>query len=384
MYKILTSAMAYDSGKSGISVYIHETIKALSQNHRLTVIILESDYDVFPVKNGNIEFKIFSDAIAPALKNMLWHLFILPGKLDFSRYDFIFLPAGNRRLFWHYPIYSIITLHDLSQFHIKGKYDVFRMFYIKKVVPFFLKKSAHIMNVSRSTLNDAVKFYKIPENKMSVNYNGYDGNVFNADIQCDDEVLKKYNINGKYILYVSRIEHPGKNHLNLIKAYELLSPQIKDQFQLILGGSFWPGAEIVKDYIDNSDDAKRIKCLGFVPAEHLPTLYSEASIYVFPSFFEGFGLSLVEAMACGVPILCSNCSSLPEVGGDAALLFDPDSPTGIAEKMEMIINDSALRKEMIRKGFQRLSEFSWKLHASKIVENYMSYLKEDGNKKDEK
>ena len=362
--------MAYDKGKSGISVYINETIKALAQNHKLTILILESDHKIFPVKNPNIEFKIFPDSLAPALKNMLWHLFVLPGKLNFNEYDFLFLPAGNRRLFYKFPIFSIATLHDLSQYHIQGKYDSFRMFYIKKVVPFFLKKAAHIMCVSKSTLNDAVKYYKIPQDKLSVNYNGYDKDTYHCKLDLNPKILEKYGIRENYILYISRIEYPGKNHLNLIKAYELLPESIKNKFSLVLGGSFWPGSEIVKEYAEKSPDAEKIRFIGFVPTDDLPTLYTKSNLYVFPSFFEGFGLSLVEAMACGTPIICSDRSSLPEVGGDASLLFDPDDPTQIAKVIEKVLASSQLQEDMKAKGFERLSMFDWQLHAQKLVEIY--------------
>jgi len=370
MYKILVSAMPYDGGKSGISVYINETIAKLSKQHQLTILILESDLEVFPIKNDNITFKVFSDSLAPALKNMLWHLFVLPRKLDFNEYDFIFLPAGNRRLFYKYPIYSVVTLHDLSQYHIKGKYDMFRMFYIKKVIPFFIKRADHIMNVSRSTFDDAVKFYHIPEKIMSVNYNGYNSDVYNSEKMPNEKVLEKYNIRGKFILYISRIEHPGKNHLNLIKAYEKLPENMKNNFSLILGGSFWPGSEVVEEYIEQSHDRERIKCIGFVPAEDLPTLYRTADCYLFPSFFEGFGLSLLEAMACGTPVICSNASSLPEIGGEAVRLFDPNSPEEMAEQIQKVIEDPILAKEMVEKGFKRVSLFNWQIHADKIVEIY--------------
>jgi glycosyltransferase involved in cell wall biosynthesis len=370
MYKILVSAMPYDGGKSGISVYINETLAKLSVKHQLTVLILESDLEKFPVRNDNITFKVFSDSLASALKNMLWHLFVLPRKLKFSDYDFIFLPAGNRRLFYKYPIFSVVTLHDLSQYHIKGKYDMFRMFYIKKVIPFFIKRADHIMNVSGSTFDDAVKYYHIPEEIMSVNYNGYNADLYNSQKISGEGVLGKYDIKGKFILYISRIEHPGKNHLNLVKAYEQLPESLKKNYSLILGGSFWPGSEVVEMYIKESPDRDRIKCIGFVPTEDLPMLYRAADCYVFPSFFEGFGLSLLEAMACGTPVVCSNRSSLPEIGGDAVRLFNPDSPEDIAEQVQMVIEEPLVAEEMIKKGFKRVSLFDWQIHADKIVEIY--------------
>ncbi|MFA7232350.1 MAG: glycosyltransferase, partial [Victivallaceae bacterium] len=133
---------------------------------------------------------------------------------------------------------------------------------------------------------------------------------------------------------------------------------------------FWPGAEPVKEYAEKSPVKDSIKFIGFVNNAVLPDLYRDATLYIFPSLFEGFGLSLVEAMACGVPAACSNNSSLAEVGGDAVITFDPENPDDIAFAMNKMLSSRPLREDMINRGLLRAKDFDWNEHASKLVEMY--------------
>jgi glycosyltransferase involved in cell wall biosynthesis len=371
MYKILISAMAYDRGKSGISVYMNQVIKHLSAQHQLHIVILAEDYEKFPVKNANTEFIIFPESLRKPLFNMLWHLLILPLRLKFKKYDFIWLPAANRRAFLRHYGPTVATVHDLSQYHIPNKYDVFRTFYIKKILPYCVRKSDHIIAVSESTQKDLVEFWNCAEDKISVAWNGYDKSVYRHDQLCDKDAVKQaLGLDRDFILYISRIEHPGKNHLGLLQAYEMLPADVKARYCLVMPGKFWPGSNPVRDYAVASPDAASFIFPGFIPNAQLPELYQAAAMYIFPSFFEGFGISLAEAMACGTPCACSNRSSLPEIGGDAVVTFDPAHPHEIADAMTEILNNSGLQEKLVKKGFERLHFFDWKKHAQKIVEAY--------------
>ena len=366
MYNIFISVMAYDHGESGISDYINNVVSELSKENNLDLLILREDLPNFPIRNDNIRFITISDRLAKPIINMLWHLFILPFRYNFKKYDFIFLPAGNRRILAYYPIFTITTFHDLSQFHIKNKYDSFRMIYIKKVIPFFLKKVNKIIAVGNATKNDLIKFYHCEEDKITVAYNGYDSNKFNKipSSKSRVEILKS---DKKYILYVARIEHPGKNHLNLIKAYELLPEAIKTEYNLVCVGGFKERSEEVLEYKEKSKDSDKIIFTGYFPSEDLTDLYKLASLFVMPSFFEGFGIPLVEAMACNIPVISSDRGPLPEVVGEAALLFDPDFPEEIAEKIKIVLSNDEMKKELIDKGNGRLEKFQWSLHCKKIL-----------------
>ncbi len=365
-YKILVSVLAYDNGKSGIADYINNVVKYLSVNHSLDLLIYEKDSYIFPHKNDNINYLIVSDKFSKPAISMAYHLFVLPFNLPLDDYDFVFLPAGNRRLFSYYSKKTIVTFHDLSQFHIENKYDSLRMHYIKKVIPFFLKKAQIVMAISESTKQDLVKFYDMNPADIEVNYNGYDPSKLEVAL-TEEQLVNKFNIVDDYILYISRIEHPGKNHLNLIKAYEMLPDKLKKAYQLVFAGSEWNGAEEVINYVNKSADKDRILFLGFVQDQDLGALYKFADLYAFPSFYEGFGIPLLEAMYSETPVVCSNVSSLPEVGGDAVVTFNPASPENIASVLKYVIENPQIQDKMVKAGREQVKKFSWTKHCDKII-----------------
>lgn len=370
MYRILVSAMAYDDGKSGISDYMNNVVAQLARANYVDVIVSKAEMDTFAVRGDNIKLIVRDGFSAMPLLNSLWHLFVLPYTVKFDRYDFVFLPAGNRRLFCRYPVYTIVTVHDLSQFNVPKKYDALRMFYVARVIPFFLRKVNSICSVSQSTKRDILKHYKVPESKVFTNYNGYDKERFNKGSDDEREVREHFGLRKEYILYVARIEHPGKNHLALIKAYELLPEEVTSKVDLVFAGSDWFGADIVKEYAAKSSKKDNIKFLGFVANENLADLYRAAHIYCFPSLCEGFGLPLIEAMACGTPVACSNGSSLAEIGGEAVVTFDPGSVADISRGVQRLLGDKELRATLVEKGYEQIRKFSWSDHARRIVEQY--------------
>ena len=362
MKKILVSALAYDGGKSGIANYIDNVVKELSKEISIDLIVNEDEIIFFEGISSNISFKVVPKSLKKPLFNVLWHLFILPFRIKKDEYDWMLLPAGNRRLMSFYPVKTFVTMHDLSQFNVGKKYDRFRMLYIKKVIPFFLRKVDQIFTVSDNTANDMVLHYSMNKKDLIVNYNGVNTDSFMPSSQ--DEKSEK-----PYILYVARIEHPGKNHLNLIKAYEKLPESYKEKYDLCLIGSDWNGAEIVHSYAENSLDSSRIKFLGYVENSDLPMYYRKASLFVFPSFYEGFGIPLVEAMASGVAVAASYTSSLPEVGGDAAMYFDPTSPKDISDLIHKLLQNTACRENMCALGLEQVKKFTWKKHVQILQEN---------------
>ena len=171
------------------------------------------------------------------------------------------------------------------------------------------------------------------------------------------------------LLYISRIEHPGKNHVRLIEAYSRLPRETAAAHPLVIAGSDWKDAEIVHEAAKRSPNAAFIRFTGFVTGEKLAEVWAEAGFYVFPSLFEGFGLSLIEAMARGIPCACSNNGSLGEIAGDVALTFDPESVDEIAAALARLLDESAAEREArIKRGFEWIKRFSWADHAKGIVE----------------
>ena len=351
--KILLSAIPFDNGKSGISVYIREVVKALEQQGHTLTLIVEDD----AVKEFE-RFELIRLKKRRALFSMLYSLFILPFRINWKKYDFCIMLAANRRVFCRYPVFTTAVVHDLSQYHVPVKYDKFRMFYIKKVLPHYVRKAQSIVAISNSTRNDLIKYWNIPEEKITVVYNG-----FTPPAKVETEKLKQ-------ILYISRIEHPGKNHLNLLKAFELLPEDLRRKYKLVMPGAAWNGAETVFEYAKNSPCSTQFEFSGFVDFAKLPELYAQSAMYIFPSHFEGFGLSLLEAMHAGVPCACSNNSSLGELGNGAAELFDPSSPQEIADAMERILSAPEYQQQLSCQGQIKAANFSWQNTANALTEIY--------------
>jgi glycosyltransferase involved in cell wall biosynthesis len=367
MKKILVSVLAFDEGKSGIADYTVSVCRELCKDHSLDLLIHRSDAGIFPLKHRSISFRYVPEYLKKPLFSMFWHLYCLPFVLKAGQYDLILLPAGNRRLLARYPQNTIVTFHDLAQYHIPDKYDALRMFYLKNIIPHYLRKAPVIMAISENTKNDLIKYFSLTPGRIDVNYNGYAPEKLRTNVS-EAELRQVYKLTRPYILYNSRIEHPLKNHLHLVRAFELLPDEIREQYDLVCTGIDWNGSEIVHEYVQSSPAKKNIRFTGFVENSYMGAFFKYACLYIFPSLYEGFGIPLLEAMASGIPVICSNRSSLPEIGGNAVLTFDPEIHADIASKILLVFNSPELRKQMISRGLERVKSFSWQRHAEKILE----------------
>ena len=396
--RLLVSCVPYDGGKSGISVYVREVVAALAaQGHELTLLCepgeeLRLGRETLDDRRGKTS-RLASDVPCqipsisaprwtrrPAL-SMLWHLFVLPFWIRRHRGDFdgFFICAANRRVCAFYPLPTAATVHDLANFHIPGKYSRLRMFYLAHVLPHYAKKAQHLVAVSGATKADMVKFWHCRADQVTVLYNGLSrgrderDQKDKRDVEGERAIASISSIanipSSSAILYISRIEHPGKNHVRLIEAYSRLPRETAAAHPLVLAGADWKDAEAVHAAAAASPNAAFIRFTGFVTGEKLAEVWAEAGFYVFPSRFEGFGLSLVEAMARGIPCACSNNGSLGEIAGDVALTFDPGSVDEIAAALARLLDESAAEREArIKRGFEWIKRFSWEDHAKGIVE----------------
>lgn len=359
--KILVDCIPFDGGKSGISVYVREVLRELVASGQELTLLVEPDADGF--------FPEFTCIRAPGWTrrpalSMLWHVLILPFLLRRMHFDFVLITAANRRALAFYPLPTIAVVHDLAQYHIPGKYSRLRMFYLKKLLPFFVRKAPQLLAVSHSTAADLRKYWKVPAERIQVCYNG----VTDLPPQRGGWCAKNHLEPGKYILYVSRIEHPGKNHRTLLKAFESLPGELRSNYKLVLAGSDWKDAALVKAVASQSPFASQIVFTGFVGVDDLREAYTQARMYIFPSLFEGFGLSLLEAMSCGTPCACSNNSSLGEIGQGAALLFPPEDTQAMTKAIDRLLTDEKLRTELKEEGYRKIPEYNWKKHAESILQ----------------
>jgi glycosyltransferase involved in cell wall biosynthesis len=362
--RLLVSTIPYDGGKSGISVYVREVVRELAaQGHELTLLCE-------PRVDGREEFDERRIVHAPcwtrrAVFSMLWHLFVLPFWLLRHRNEFdgFVICAANRRVCAWYPIKTTATVHDLANFHIPGKYSRMRMFYLAHVLPFFAKKAQRLVAVSGATKADMVRFWKCRDEDVTVLYNGLQTPDFGLQASSGSPKSEV-----RSLLYISRIEHPGKNHVRLIDAYSRLPRAIAEAHPLMIAGADWKDADVVHAAAAASPHAAFIRFTGFVPESEMENLWSGAGFYVFPSLFEGFGLSLVEAMARGIPCACSNNGSLGEIAGDVAITFNPEDAGAIADALVRLVSEPERDREArIARGREWIKRFSWADHAAGIV-----------------
>jgi glycosyltransferase involved in cell wall biosynthesis len=240
--------------------------------------------------------------------------------------------------------------------------------FASKNTEYAIKKADVIVTVSEFSKREIMNVYKVSDNRIRVIYNGV-GEEYFPRTQGIDEVKIKHGIRGKYILFVGAIE-PRKNLLALIRAYNDLRQIIREEYRLVVIGVKRYGSEEILKKIEPLRLGSDIIFTGVVSREDLPLLYSGAELFVFPSIYEGFGMPVIEAMACGTPVIASNLTSIPEVAGDAALLIDPRDAGEIAEAIEAVLSDNTLKGRLSHKGKERARLFSWERNARETMALY--------------
>ena len=396
--RLLVSCIPFDGGKSGISVYVRETVRALAAEGHELVLLAEpagnegdirqsaADIEKSKAESRSAVACWLSNVVSaprwssrPAL-SMLWHLFVLPFWIWKHRREFdgFVICAANRRVCAWYPLVTTATVHDLANFHIPGKYSRLRMFYLAHVLPFFAKRAQHLVAVSEATKTDMMKFWGCRDEDVTVLYNGLAVSVQQLAVSgqqlavsgllANNHALTTNNYALTTLLYISRIEHPGKNHVRLIEAYGKLPRSLAEAHPLVIVGSDWKDADVVHAAADASPHSDLIRFTGFADGETIEKLWSEAGFYIFPSLFEGFGLSLIEAMARRVPCACSNNGSLGEIAGDVAITFDPYDVEAIATALQALLEESAeSRAARVERGLEWIKRFSWPDHAKGLA-----------------
>jgi glycosyltransferase involved in cell wall biosynthesis len=362
-----------DGGKSGISTYLIALLREwAAQGLALEIFHYPDEAKLFLPEGNRFSSIPVNPFWRKPLANLLWHQAVLPWEARKRKQKVLFLPAGNRRVSFYSPCPTVATVHDLASLHLKDKYDAARTTYVTKVLPALLRRQTHLVTVSECTKRDILKYVHYPEDKISVVYSAADSKVFRPrPIEESQDYLRKTHPQigeNPYIIYIARIENPGKNHIRLIKAFDSLKSKLNFPHRLILAGSDWDRAAEVHQVHQQLEHRDQITFLGFVPYASLPHLYCGADAMVFPSLFEGFGLPLLEAMSCGIPVATSDRASMPEIAGDAALLFDPEKVESIEATLRQLVEDADLRANLRTKGLARAAEFSWKRAAKETMD----------------
>ena len=345
---------------TGVQKYNYGFAQALVQFSR--------QYDIHLYYSQKQDFKYFPEVhqhYLPTRNRLLWDHVYLPLALLRDQIDYTIFPKGTKSLFS--PTRDLVIFHDLGYFYPKlNAYHSLDTFYMKVMMPFSAKHAWGVFAISHSTHQDVVKLL-IPaeEAKVKTIYGAVANHYYPIkDEQHLDEIQKKYDIEFPFIFYPTSIS-PRKNITRLLDAWELVCDQIPHHLYLT-GNKHWKSNEI--DMRLASLSGSRVHLIGKVPEEDMAALYNLSDFVVYISLFEGFGLPILEAMACGVPVLAANTSSMPEVTGEAALLVDPYSVQSIAEGMLRMVHEAGLKERLIAMGLIRAQEFSWPKTVSAVLD----------------
>jgi glycosyltransferase involved in cell wall biosynthesis len=349
-------------GYSGIGTQIEEVIPRLYNDVEINLTLIgnkKTIHKYFPYINNIIEFNA--------------NIYSLSEQLMFPKID--------KRGLFHFPHYnapikhlrnSIVVIHDLIHIDSDEFKKLHYQFYAKTLIHQILNKAKAIITVSEYTKKRLQEEFKTFQNNIFVNHNGINKKIFYPASQKEqNDFKKKYKLPNKFLLVVGI----GKKHKNLdglLLALKELWLKHNFNLPLVVAGTNQKIPEYVKPILTN-DIINKVHFLPFIPKEELRILYSSAFLFIMPSKLEGFGFPLLEAMACKVPTISSNKASLPEIGENATLYFDPNSTKEIQDIILKVCLDNKLRNSLIKKGIKQAYKFDWDIHVKKLKEIYKKF-----------
>ncbi|MCC6643850.1 glycosyltransferase family 4 protein [Candidatus Peregrinibacteria bacterium] len=364
----------YSPNFTGIGRYVYELVQNLqkidTQNHYV-LFFNDPEYSEFEAANPNFKKVLVSSKYYSIQEQTRFLKFLNRYKLDLMHFTHFNSPILYRR-----P--SIVTIHDLTLHFFPGKKMTkpwHRLAY-RLTAGSSIRKAKRVIAVSRSTAKDLQEVMATPLKKVQIIYEGV-GPEFHQIIDQNSLMAtrQKYHLPGRFLLYTGNWRN-HKNILGLIEAFRLLkiNPVNADLQLVITGKKDNPYAEEILAAAGNLISTNQIILPGLVPDHELINLMNLTTVYVFPSFYEGFGLPPLEAMACGTPVACSNTSCLPEICGKNVLYFNPYHPTEIAQTVQALLSDDKLRQSLIESGLQYVKKFSWEKMAQETYQLYLDAL----------
>lgn len=357
--------------RAGIGRYTRGLLAAVTAIDPANSYTLAAPRDAAPLEAWAANVSVRRLPLTDWALTIAWHRLRLPlfidlftGPLDvFHSPDFVLPPVRQAR--------TIVTVHDLSFLRFPEYAAKSLVAYLSAVVPRSLQRADLILADSQWTKKDLVAMLGMPEGKIRVVPAGV-GPEYQVitDVEMLREVRQKYQLPERFILHVGTLE-PRKNLPRLIEAFAMLLPHEPDLKLVLVGGKGWL-YEAIFATVERLRLAEKVVFPGYVAEADLPAVYNLAAVFAYPSIYEGFGLPPLEAMACGVPVVCSNRSSLPEIVGDAALHIEPDDVQALAEALYSALGDPTLRQELLQRGRERARLFTWPAAAQQLLEAYQS------------
>jgi glycosyltransferase involved in cell wall biosynthesis len=361
--KLAINASIVEPFLSGLGIYTVSLTQELAKLHDNLVV-----YTAFPELCAvpQRRWRRISWRVQPShgslghLRRLVWLQTALPVRLWVDKATVFFSPVPEGLFVSVVP--QVVVVHDVLPLHFPKEYPR-QQYYFRHLVPAVLKRARAIVAVSESTRRDVSTFYGIEGRKVQVVPNGFDAERYRLGITTQ-EVTEKYGLRN-YLLFVGNLL-PHKNLATLLQAFSHIVGGLTHQ--LVIAGKkdprYYPALAAQTQTLGLQN---RVLFLDYVPAEDLPALYTGADACVLPSLYEGFGLPLLEAMACGTPVVASRASSMPEVVGEAGLLCDPYDARDVAQAMAAVLGSADRREAMRRRGLARATQFSWRRTATTIL-----------------
>jgi glycosyltransferase involved in cell wall biosynthesis len=363
---------AYEQG-GGIGRYVRELVAVLAALDQATpyrLFVMGAGQKPLPPLPGP-NFRWAPARLSPKWFARLWQRARLPLPVEawigpvalFHATDFVLPPTRPATR-------TVLTVHDLSFVRVPGAASPKLKRYLDQVVPRSVRRADHVLADSQATKDDLIALYGAAPEKISVLLSGVNPRF--KPVQ-DETLRARYQLgDAPFVLAVGTVQ-PRKNYERLIQAFASLPPDLSGVHLVIAGGQGWLQGPIYAS-VETLGLQDRVHFIGFAADEDLPALYSAARCLAFPSLYEGFGLPILEAMACGTPVLTANVSSLIEVAGEAALLVDPLSVEQITAGLSRLLTDDSLRAELVARGFAQAKLFTWERAANQLLALYRRLL----------
>lgn len=356
--------------KHGLEIVALEIIRHLQRidTYHDYVVFVRTDADRTCIQEtANFRIKEIEARSFPE-----WEQIVLPRAVKEEQIDLLHCTANTAPLFTSVPI--VLTLHDIiftERTELRGNYyQNFGNLYRRMLLPMLARKVQRIITVSDSEKKRIVSHLGLPPEKVEVIYNAVDESFRALKAQETDAVRKKYNLPEKFILFFGNSAQK-KNSLGTIRGYLRYCHLYPDAIPLVVAGAFEKQIQEELNHIELEPALReKVRTIGYVPFAEQPAMYSLAHLFLYTSKRESFGMPILEAMACGTPVITSDTSSMPEIAGDAAHLVNPFIPDSIADGIRQVLSDSKKYEKMVQAGFDRVTHFSWKKAAQALVKLY--------------
>ena len=366
--QLLSLQQSYRS--AGISWYIYNLLNHLplvQSQFQYTAYVNERG---FSPRNGLIIRRNAFPLWQPTFR-ILWEQMIQPVQLLRQKTALLHSPSFVTPFFCQCPM--VVTVHDLAFKRFASILPKRQFFVLDHMLRVSIHRAKMIIAVSNCTKLDLMQFYKVAENKIRTVYHGIDDQFHVYSAEKIDSFRREKQLPETFIFRLGTLE-PRKNVESLINAYRIYRDVAQDIPRLYIGGGKGWYYETIFDLVKQYGLEKHIVFAGYIPQGELASWYNAAKLFVYPSLYEGFGMPILEAMACGTPVISSNVSAIPEVAGDAALLVDPNDDEELAHAIRTVIENPQKHKKMRTMGLNQAAKFTWESTAKQTVQAYQNAL----------